>query len=624
MGWRYSYKPPVGLAQIAALLMTFVVSNSVITLSKSFRGGSMSCRSWFLATIHLSSLFLLSGALTFAEEPTTPDQVIAMYKEATGANRFSSITTFAERGDFYGDLTSQDREHGTFEFYFKSPNFRFSSHLDAKKRVIALHGCDGRMAWYIDAHLKRTEVTPKPGSEFDCEKGFESTPSRLRDASAKMRLVRKKEVEGRIAWEISVDDRKSQGPTTYYFDAETYVLLRVEMLGSRVTYSDYRAVGGIKFPFKTTSESKTSRLETTVRELVINDPIEDARFAEPNVKDGAITLNSVGGLKADDAETANIGSPKATSTATDTLNIVSSEISPTPKAASVTEVNFPNFTLCTIAELQQTVPELKGLKPASDQLQLSALLDKVGAKTVEIARNTPNLISRETVTELQQGAAETRYDYDYLVLTRIEGNAVGLDEFRLDLKTGDKFQTDEALKNKSSMWAAVERASHELATSKSGRQPNSQGFAASWVHFYPLNRPRATFRYLGEQKMDGHRTLVLAFAQKPQSVVSPARFLYQGKTVPMFLQGVAWVNASDFRILRLRTDLLSPLPEVSLHRLTADIQFEPTRIEELSSLLSLPREVNVTSEVSGSTLREIHRYSEYRLFRARSRIVLNQ
>jgi hypothetical protein len=304
-------------------------------------------------------------------------------------------------------------------------------------------------------------------------------------------------------------------------------------------------------------------------------------------------------------------------------NIVPPTTPAAPNVASITEVNFPNFASCAIAELQQTIPELRGLIPAPDQEKLAALLDKVGAKTLDIARNTPNLISRETVTQSQQGVRETRHDYDYLILTRVEGNVVGLNEFRVDLKTGDKFQTDEAMKNEASTLAALERASRELGASQAGRPPASQGFATSWVHFYPLNRSQATFRYLGEQKMDGRRTLVLAFAQKPQSVLSPAMFLYQGKTAPMFLQGVAWVDASDFRIWRLRTDLLSPLPEVSLHRLTADIQFVPTRIKEVPSLLSLPREITVTSEVSGSTLRETHKYSEYRLFRTHSRVVLN-
>ena len=580
----------------------------------------MPCRRWFLVTIHLGILFHFSLAPAVAQhEPITADQVFARYLDAIGADRFPSITTFVERGDLYGNLTnfwqgsrsptqSQKKERGTFEFYFKSPNFRFSSNLTENNLVIALHGCDGKVAWYIDSYLKRGEFKPKPGSEYDCEEGFEPMPSRLHKANLRMRLIKRKEVEGRMAWEIKADDPKSRWSDTYYFDAETYLLLRLEKAGSRVTYSDYRDAGGIKLPFTTIQESTNSRLVTTVRELKINTPVDDARFAEPQPKAGVVAASSLAAPRKNDAGISNIASP------------------PTPETtngASITEVNFPNFTSCTTAELQLTVPELNGLKPAPDQEILAALLDKVGAKTLDIARNTPNLISRETVTQSQQGVGETRRDYDYLILTRIEGNVVGLNEFRVDLKTGDKFQTDEVMKNESSTWADLERASHELAASQASRPPASQGFATSWVHFYPLNRPQATFRYLGEQKVDGQRTLVLAFAQKPQSVPSPAMFRYQGKTTPMFLQGVAWVDASNFRILRLRTDLLSPLPEVSLHRLTADIQFVPTRIEKVPSLLSLPREVTVTSEVSGSTLREIHKYSEYRRFGSQSRVVLN-
>jgi len=121
--------------------------------------------------------------------------------------------------------------------------------------------------------------------------------------------------------------------------------------------------------------------------------------------------------------------------------------------------------------------------------------------------------------------------------------------------------------------------------------------------------------------MDGQRTLVLAFAQKPPFVSSPAIFRYHGKPYSIYLQGMAWIDPFDFRILRLRTDLLFPLPEASLHRLTADIQFALTRIEQVPSPLFLPREVTVTSTAGGSTLSEIHKYSNYHLFHAHSKIV---
>lgn len=440
-----------------------------------------------------------------------------------------------------------------------------------------------------------------------------------------------------MVWEVKVEDPKSPWTEHYYFDTGTFLLFGSSRTGLNTTYSDYREVGGIKIPFTTVHDYNNSKVITTIRELKINAPIDDARFLEPKPKNGLVPMNSGASAQTNTSdktlittpapEISNMGSPvpndKSATAVTADLSKPASTVAAPGNTASVTEVNFPNFTSCNLAELQLAVPDLKGLKPASDQGELIALLDKVGAKTIDMARNTPNLISDESVAELVKGLPDMHHDYDYLIVTRTQGNVVGLNEFRVDVKTGDKFQTDALMRNDSTTWTELERASRNLTSSRSGRPPSSQGFATSWVHFYPLNRSQATFRYLGAQKVNGHHTLVLAFAQKPESVLSPAIFQSQGKVVPMFLQGVAWVDPSDFRILRLRTDLLSPLPEVSLHRLTADIQFAATKIDEVQSPLWLPRDVIITSECSGTTLHEIHKYSKYRLFRARSRIVLN-
>lgn len=579
------------------------------------------------------------------DEPKTAQEVIDRYLNAVGGERFASITTFEERGELSGNLANfrggsrspgqfENKGHGTFEFYFKSPNLRYGSTLSANDLVIALHGCDGKVSWYIDAYLNRSEFKPKPDDERDCKNGFEPDPLNLHRAHLKMRLGKKKEIEGRVVWEVKIEDPKAPWTENYYFDAETFLLLRSSREGSNITYSDYREVAGIKIAFTTVSSYVNSKLVTTIRELKINAPIDDARFVEPHPQRGMVSMNADASAKPNGSGknlgtapahvTSNPGSPVSKD------NPGTAGTADLPKTASsvaapeiVTEVNFPNFTSCSLAELQLAVPDLKGLKPASDQGGLVGLLDKIGAKTVDIARNTPNLISDESVTESVRGLADIHHDYDYLIVTRVHGNMVGLDEFRVDVKTGDKFQTENITKDNPAAWAELERASQNLAGLRSGGPPSSQGFATSWVHFYPLNRSQATFRYLGEQKIGGKHTLVVAFAQKPELVISPAIFRSQGKVVPMFLQGVAWVDPSDFRILRLRTDLLSPIPEISLHRLTADIQFAATRIDEVQSPLWLPRDVAVTSECGGATLHELHRYSKYRLFRARSKIVLN-
>lgn len=559
------------------------------------------------------------------QESVTPDQVVARYLAAIGGEHYSSITTFIERGEIRNIITNSNianlgrlsatpplQQFERYEYYFKSPNFRLRSTISENNQVVGLHGCDGKVTWYIDPSLKRQEFTPKPGQEYDCEKGFESLPQRLRDANAKFRLAGEKKIAGRMTWEVKVDVPKSHWPETFFFDEETGLLSRVAQRNTTLTYSDYRDVGGVKRAFTVVREDSNFRSTITVREVQINVPIDDSRFAEPQLKNGMISLNPILPPKMDEAKDAAPSPPKTTE--------------PGPVSSS-TEINFPNFTICSIPELQRFVPELRGLQPASDQAGLTPLLEKIGTKLLDTARHTPNLISREAVTDSAKGAADKRQDYDYLILTRIEGSEVQLNEFRVDLKTGEKFQTFDVEPS-----SRVAEPGAPFETTGSGRQatapetgqhPLSQGFASSWVYFYPHNWTQSAFRYLGEQKLDSRGSVVVAFAQKPQAVSSPGLFRYQGRSTPMYFQGVAWFDTSDFRILRIRTELLAPLPEVSLQQLSADIRFMEIRIPNVSSILFLPRDVTVTSVVSGGTLRERHSYSDYRLFRAQSKILLD-
>jgi hypothetical protein len=299
-------------------------------------------------------------------------------------------------------------------------------------------------------------------------------------------------------------------------------------------------------------------------------------------------------------------------------------------APTLPEIKFPNFASCPIAEIQLAVPELTHLKAEQDQSQLTALLDKIGAKTIEIARKTPNLVSHEAVVSEQNGFA-TRADYSFLMLPRGVGtNGVGFDEYRADVTTGEKLQTD--FVEKAAESAAPPAAPSQADVRRGGRVmpqphpqstgPTSQGFVSAWLYFYPTLRNDLEFRYLGQQKMDGRETLVVAFAQKPGSVQIPAVIEYNGQTYKIYMQGVAWIDPAEFRIERLRSDLLSVPAGVPLHQLSADIQFAQISIVDVPSPLWLPTQAVITTNLAGSTVRERHTYSNYRLFRARSRIVL--
>ena len=98
--------------------------------------------------------------------------------------------------------------------------------------------------------------------------------------------------------------------------------------------------------------------------------------------------------------------------------------------------------------------------------------------------------------------------------------------------------------------------------------PKGIGFAPLWLIFAAGNRSESNFHYLGMQKVEGHATYVITFAQVPAQVRKPSLLATATDTIPLLYQGVAWIDASDFQILRLRTDLLAPLPQLGLDRVT--------------------------------------------------------
>ena len=282
----------------------------------------------------------------------------------------------------------------------------------------------------------------------------------------------------------------------------------------------------------------------------------------------------------------------------------------------------------TPAELVRAMPELQGLKPASNQEELNDILDKLGNKTEELFKKMPNLISHEEVVQIRRGSQPIRQEFEYLILSHPTQNAVTLDEYRVDLVTRKQLSSDSHnpstpdIGSSASTTQDLARRSADASRRNAAAPPLSQGFASKWVHFYPSNRSESAFSYLGQQHIDDHDTLVIAFAQKPSQVRSPGELLFQGHSIPLYYQGIAWVDESDFRIVHLRTDLLGPLKDVPLQGLTADIDFGETKVAQAASSLWLPHKVIVTSQISGQIFEEEHFYSDYRIYQVESKIVL--
>jgi hypothetical protein len=254
-------------------------------------------------------------------------------------------------------------------------------------------------------------------------------------------------------------------------------------------------------------------------------------------------------------------------------------------------------------DVLKAAPELRGLEPAANQDELAFILDKTGKVAEELLGSMPNLISHEEVTQQKLSAPGSvkdhrRLEFDYMILTHQRDANVTLDEYR----------------------AGPDGTPLEVDGLEEGYML-TRGFASEWLHFLAPVQSAARFRYLGQQTHGGLRCYVVAFAQKPGSATITGTVTYEGRSVCILHQGIAWIDEASFRIVRLRTDLLAPRPDIGLERQTTELRLGEIRLAQTASPLWLPQEVVVTTDMNKQLFRNVHRYSGYRLFKVETKIL---
>jgi hypothetical protein len=259
-----------------------------------------------------------------------------------------------------------------------------------------------------------------------------------------------------------------------------------------------------------------------------------------------------------------------------------------------------------LPSLVTATPELKGLEPAPSQAELKGILEKTGEGVRSFFGTFQNTASLEEIREerlAKDGKAKDVLNekFQYLLLARPEKWGLGLEEFRTN-SHGDRT-------------APTGLGSGLMVTS---------GFASASLLFHPQYQSGAAFRYLGRQTVDGHDCHVIAFAQDPKKAQMVERFNTSDASVLVLFQGLAWIDAGSYEIVRLRTDLLTPPSRIRLQRQTTEITYNPVQFKQAASALWLPSQVAVTLQWAGKTYRNTHRYSGFRLFNTETQEKIGQ
>jgi hypothetical protein len=264
----------------------------------------------------------------------------------------------------------------------------------------------------------------------------------------------------------------------------------------------------------------------------------------------------------------------------------------------------------SLSELQKAMPELRGLK--AGERDLPALLTGIGQEIKTLSLQMPNLISSEEVIQTNpdsRSGHSSRQQFNYLILVHRTTTGTEMSEYRTDLQNRSIGQPGE-----------------------DPRAPTAHGFVLAWAYFHPTVRAESQFRYLGRQKIDGRSASVVAFTQTPGLVRAPGEIRVGRESFPMLYQGIAWIDESTFRIVRLRTDLLAQQPEAQLEKLTTTVDFAEVRIPHSKLRLWLPRmavvewktiprnSVDLSPTVASGRYMERHIYSHYHLYQVEVKI----
>jgi tetratricopeptide (TPR) repeat protein len=254
-----------------------------------------------------------------------------------------------------------------------------------------------------------------------------------------------------------------------------------------------------------------------------------------------------------------------------------------------------------VPEIQKALPELQTLEAASSQDSLPEILRRTGESVDLFFRTLPNTISEENVSAQRLGKeGKVAYSLDqrfqYLVIVQTAKPSVNVQEYRGDSR-GRPIDVE----------------------NPDGQFMLTIGFTSLSLIFHPAFQPFTKFRYLGTQSLLGRKTAVIAFAQTTENISILERFTVGASSVLILQQGVAWIDAENFQILHMRTDLLKPQTELRLRRQTTEVTYDKVQLKQEAQPLWLPREVAVTVVMRDRSWHNLHRYSDFKLFRVETK-----
>jgi len=140
------------------------------------------------------------------------------------------------------------------------------------------------------------------------------------------------------------------------------------------------------------------------------------------------------------------------------------------------------------------------------------------------------------------------------------------------------------------------------------------GFAALALIFHPAQRGDFLMACEGLSDWHGQATWLIHFQQRADRLSHVQAYMIGGATYLVNMKGRAWITADKFQIVRIESEMVSPLPEIRLlseHQIT---EYGPVLFAKKHLELWLPKSAEVYLHFAGHRYYRRHDFGKYMLF----------
>jgi tetratricopeptide (TPR) repeat protein len=279
------------------------------------------------------------------------------------------------------------------------------------------------------------------------------------------------------------------------------------------------------------------------------------------------------------------------------------EASPAQHLAAENSAGFTEST--NISDLPLLKPDLPKWLPANvdDSVPpvesgiscpLQEILDGASSHVLEFTRSIDRITATETldhqvVNELGFPIREEKRSFDYVVsISTIRERYLAVQEYRNG--TQDLTVFPDAI-------ATV-------------------GLPAAVLVFHPYYRDDYEMKCEGLGRWKVGVAWQIHFAQKAgkSSQLRGYRAGVNAPSVPIALKGRAWIDKNTLQVVRIETDLQTPMPEIKYLAEHMDIEYGPVKFQKQNETMWLPMTADIYFELRGRRIRRTNVFQKYLLF----------